>query len=72
MPIVYRNDQNMELKCFLKKHGISYDMIAKKANYCYGTIAVWFRYPLTDYRKQVIEQAVSLIFKERDKHNEKK
>lgn len=56
--IIHWNNNNRELKKYLREHGITYKMLADTAGYCEGTIAQWMRYPLSTYRKEVIQTAI--------------
>lgn len=64
MPLAYRNHSNAELKRFLKKHSITYYMIADKAHYNYGTIAHWMLTELTSNHKAIIYDAIGKVLTE--------
>lgn len=65
MPIVHRNPHNRKMKSFLKKHKITYQMIAEKSNYSYWSIADWMLHPMTDRRKAILIAAINQVIMDR-------
>lgn len=63
MPIVHTNSANRELKLFLKRNYITYEMLSKASGYSPGTIAQWFRHTLSDKQDDIIQQSIQRIMK---------